>query len=103
MSLDEVPFAVFRNLHRRHLNGCQEAVVAVRITDLRHRVLADQSGQLAGVTQANTAEMAERGERSVRRAREVKRAMVTSRIAPLELDRPSDISPIGGVSAGWLK
>ena len=68
---DPAGFAVSLNLHRRHLDTSQRAMVAAKLANLPHGVRADQSGHMAGVTQSESAELLNVGERTVRRARAV--------------------------------
>ena len=68
---DPVGFVVSLNLHRRHLDTSQKAMVAAKLANLPHGVRADQSGHMAGVTQSEAAELLNVGERTVRRARAV--------------------------------
>lgn len=71
---DIVPWIVSRNLHRRHLNTSQRAMVAAKLAVLQRgpNRATDNTGKLAGVpTQAEAAELVNVSERSVRSAREV--------------------------------
>lgn len=71
---DPVAFVLSENLHRRHLNESQRAMVAARIATLRKgRPVANKSANLpiCAPTQAGAAERLSVGERSVRHAREV--------------------------------
>lgn len=71
---DPVAFVVSLNLHRRHLNERQRAVVAGKIANLTHGQRADQTGKftdLTPVTQQAAADLLNVSERSVRNARVV--------------------------------
>jgi N6-adenosine-specific RNA methylase IME4 len=68
---DPVAFVVDANVHRRHLSESQRAIVAARLATLAHG--QRQSGRLAAVpTQQEAAALLNVGERSVRRAAEVR-------------------------------
>jgi N6-adenosine-specific RNA methylase IME4 len=68
---DPLAFVVDANLHRRHLSESQRAMVAAKLATLAHG--QRQSGQLAAVpTQQEAAALLNVGERSVRRAAEVR-------------------------------
>ncbi|MBM3271541.1 MAG: hypothetical protein FJZ01_28230, partial [Candidatus Sericytochromatia bacterium] len=79
---DLVPFIVSVNLHRRHLNESQRAMVAARLANLSDGQRADyRSANLPTlpdiplppppITQARAAQLLNVGERSVRAARKV--------------------------------
>jgi len=71
-----VPFVVSLNLHRRHLNESQRAMVAARVATLGHGGdrKSDQAANLPVETQARAAEMLNVSERTVRNARKVQQA-----------------------------
>lgn len=65
-----VSFVVSLNLHRRHLNESQRAMVAARVSNLgRGRPIENPS--IEGITQATAAELLNVGRASVERARKV--------------------------------
>lgn len=67
-----VQFVVSLNLHRRHLNESQRAMVAGRLANLQDGQRSDQAAPIgAPVTQETAADMLNVGRRSVQRAREV--------------------------------
>lgn len=68
-----VAFVVSLNLHRRHLDESQRAIVAGRLSNLRDGQRADQAAPIGApaVSQDAAAELLNVGRRSVQRAREV--------------------------------
>ncbi len=66
-----VSFVVSLNLHRRHLDESQRALVAARIATLAQGQRADRSIDLSSVTQQDAADMLNVSVPSVKRAREV--------------------------------
>lgn len=69
---DPVSFVVSLNLHRRHLNESQRAMVAAKIATLpRGANQHTQDRPIGRSTQSDAASVLSVGERSVRRAREV--------------------------------
>lgn len=71
---DPVAFVLSHNLHRRHLNESQRAMVAARIATLRKgRPVVDKSANMPifAPTQKEAADKLSVGDRSVRHAREV--------------------------------
>lgn len=67
-----VAFVVSLNLHRRHLDESQRAMVAGRLANLNDGQRADQAAPIgAPVTQDAAADLLNVGRRSVQRAREV--------------------------------
>jgi hypothetical protein len=71
---DPIAYVVSHNLHRRHLDESQRAMVAAKLAELTHGGdrRSDQAANRPVVpTQAEAAEMLNVGERSVRRARVV--------------------------------
>ena len=66
-----VSFVVSLNLHRRHLDESQRAIVAARLANLPHGVRADASIDASAVTQRQAAELLNVSRPSVQRAREV--------------------------------
>lgn len=71
---DPVAFVLSENLHRRHLNESQRAMVAARIATLEHGGDRRSSGKFAACsapTQKQAADKLSVGDRSVRHAREV--------------------------------
>jgi N6-adenosine-specific RNA methylase IME4 len=67
---DPVGFVVSLNLHRRHLDESQRAMVAARVAKLPKGVRSDASIE-ASTTQTKAAEMLNVGRATVQRAREV--------------------------------
>lgn len=70
---EALAYVVSANLHRRHLNESQRAMVAARIATLRHGGdrRSDQAANLPVETQHEAADMLSVGDRSVRSARKV--------------------------------
>lgn len=68
-----VPFVVSLNLHRRHLDESQRAMVAARLANLRDGQRADRAASIdaPAVTQTQAAELLNVSRPSVQRAREV--------------------------------
>ncbi len=79
-------FVLSRNLHRRHLDESQRAMVAARVANLPHG--GDRTkppiGDLLPVTQDTAAKMLNVGERSVQRARDVLDTATPEMIAAVE-------------------
>lgn len=76
---DVVAFVVSLNLHRRHLNESQRAMVAARIATLgrggdRGNQFTGGKAPIGGMPQPKAAELLNVGERSVQRAREVQQS-----------------------------
>jgi len=67
---DPIAFVVSLNLHRRHLNESQRAVVAAKLATL-DRGRPSENPPIGGISAATAAEMLNVGTRSVERAREV--------------------------------
>lgn len=69
---DPVAFVLSENLHRRHLNESQRAMVAARIATLRHGGdRRSTKAPIGGLKQSDAASQLNVGERNVQRAREV--------------------------------
>ncbi len=69
--IDPISYVVSANLHRRHLSESQRAIAAAKLAKLAHG--QRQTGQLAALpTQAEAAAIFKVGERSVRRAAQVR-------------------------------
>jgi hypothetical protein len=71
---DPIAYVVSRNLHRRHLDENQRAMVAANIAELTQGRPEKAAYGPVIPTQAEAAEMLNVGERSVRRARVVSRS-----------------------------
>lgn len=65
-----VRYIISTNIHRRHLTESQRAAIAAELANLNP---GNQSGKLAGLTQAEAAEQMQVSERSVRAAKAVQR------------------------------
>jgi hypothetical protein len=78
-----VSFVVSLNLHRRHLNESQRAMVAAKLTTLTHGQRADASID-ASVTQPQAAELLNVSRPSVQRARKVQESGDKKLIASVE-------------------
>jgi len=72
---DLVPFVLSLNLHRRHLNESQRAMVAARVANL-DRGRPSVNPPIGGISNADAAALLNVGERSVERARAVQDAGV---------------------------
>ena len=68
---DPVGYVVSLNLHRRHLDTSQRAMVATRLATLGHGQRQDRSIDLSTPTQAKAAEMMNVSVPSVKRARKI--------------------------------
>lgn len=78
-----VAFVLSLNLHRRHLNESQRAMVAARVANLKHGQRADRAANLP-VSQAEAAAMLNVSERSVRSAEAVREQGVPELAAKVE-------------------
>ena len=78
-----VSFVVSLNLHRRHMNESQRAMVAETLTNLKHGQRAD-AAWAASVTQPEAAEMLGVSRDSVQRARKVRESGDKKLIAAVE-------------------
>lgn len=76
---DPLAFVISKNLHRRHLNESQRAMVARRLANLRHGGdrKSDQAAQLRGVSQQDAGRLLNVSERSVNNA-----SVVQAKAAP---------------------
>lgn len=85
---DPVSFVVSLNLHRRHLDESQRAVVAARISNMPHG--GDYtSDRPIGTSLGQAAELLNVGERSVKRAKEVLRDGASELVTAVESGRVS--------------
>ena len=91
-------FVVSLNLHRRHLNESQRAMVADRLTTLQHGQRADASID-ASVTQPQAAKMLNVARESVQRARKVRESNNEPLIASVNSGEVSVSSAAKAVTA----
>lgn len=71
---DALRYVISLNLHRRHLNESQRAIVAARLANLEHGVRSDRAANLpisTPISQAEAADMLNVSERSIRTAKEI--------------------------------
>ncbi|HEX6970238.1 MAG TPA: DNA methyltransferase [Micromonosporaceae bacterium] len=78
-----VAFVVSLNLHRRHLTESQRAMVAARLSTLKHGQRADRAANLP-VSQPAAADLLNVSERSVRDARRVQDSGVPELVAAVD-------------------
>lgn len=82
---DPVGYVVSLNIHRRHLNESQRAIVAARLAELGHGGNRRRSsGTTAARTQADAAKLLNVGERTVREAKSVLERAVPELLAAVE-------------------
>jgi hypothetical protein len=88
---DPVAFVLSANLHRRHLNESQRALIASRIATLPNGLRADRVPTPRGVgsvpTQAAAAKMLNVGQRTVQRARAVLESATPEVIHEIEIGK----------------
>ena len=97
---DPLGFVISRNLHRRHLNESQRAMVASKVATMRQgeRTDLERSANLPKVSQADAAKMVNVSERSVRSATAVKEKAVPEVVAQVEAGKLS-VSAAADVAA----
>jgi hypothetical protein len=79
-----IEFVISLNLHRRHLNESQRAMVAARVANLRPGRPSENPANLPGFSQADAAAQLQVSERSVRDAKKVQERAVPELAARVE-------------------
>jgi ParB family chromosome partitioning protein len=98
-----VRFVLSLNLHRRHLTTSQRAMVASRVADMEPGPNRD-TGNIAGVSQGEAAEMLAVSERSVRTARTVQDKGVPELVAAVDAGELSVAKAAAiATSPDWLQ
>lgn len=119
---DPIGFVLGANLHRRHLNESQRALVATKLSQLGRgqRIQKDETGKSAALTQEEAAEKLNVSERQVRKARAVLEQAEPETIAAIERgelslnaaeekhrpaveERPADARALASMIVGALK